>query len=82
MFSKRPEFFEIYAEQLARWKAIDLNASQKIEVTRLVAQLDKLRSATADILALADQLKDGTIGKVLGKSDLELGLEALQKMKF
>ncbi len=38
--------------------------------------------ANTAILALANQLKEGTIEKVLGKSDLELGLEALGQMKF
>jgi len=32
---------------------------------------------------LADELKEGTIEKVLGKSDLEMGLDVLLgKMKF
>ncbi|MBR8834391.1 MAG: hypothetical protein DSM106950_10245 [Stigonema ocellatum SAG 48.90 = DSM 106950] len=83
VFGKRQEFFEIYAEQLARWKAENLNATQKKEIDRLEGQLKKLRGANAEILALTDELKEGTIEKVLLKSDLEMGLDVLLgKTKF
>jgi hypothetical protein len=59
--------------------AIDLNATQKREVERLEQQLKKLIGVNTEILTLANQLKEGTIEKVLGKSDLQLGLEALMK---
>jgi hypothetical protein len=82
LYSEQIEFLDIYTEQLARWKALDLNATQKKEITRLTEQLEKLIGANTAILALASKLKEGTIEKVLGKSDLELGLEALGQMKF
>jgi hypothetical protein len=82
VFGERQEFFGIYAEQLAKWKALDLNATQKKEVTRLEAQLEKLVKVSTAVLDLANELKEGTIEKVLGKSDLELGLEALKRMSL
>lgn len=82
VFGERQEFFGIYAEQLSRWKALNLNGTQKQEVERIEKQLEKLIEANAQIVALANQLQQGTIEKVLGKSDLELGLEALGKIKF
>jgi hypothetical protein len=82
VFGERPEFFGIYAEQLARWKALDLNITQKREVERLLGQLKKLIEVNAAILALANELKEGTIEKMMGKSDLEIGLNALGRMKF
>jgi hypothetical protein len=36
-----------------------------------------LRAVLTNILALAEEIKQGTIEQVLAKSDLELGLEAL-----
>ena len=36
-----------------------------------------LRAATADILALASELRKGTIECVMGMSDVELGLQVL-----
>jgi hypothetical protein len=82
VFGERQEFFGIYAEQLAKWKALDLNGTQKKEVTRLEGQLEKLVRVSTAVLDLANELKEGTIEKVLGKSDLELGLEALKRMSL
>jgi hypothetical protein len=47
------------------------------EVDRLTEQVDRRRTVIDSILSLAEQLKQGTIEKVLAKSDLELGLEFL-----
>ena len=44
---------------------------------RLSAQLPRIRQRISAILALAEELKGGTIETVLGKSDLEVGLEFL-----
>jgi hypothetical protein len=40
-------------------------------------QNQQLRGITADVLALASELRKGTIERVLGMSDLELGLQYL-----
>lgn len=82
MFGERQEFFGIYAQQLSRWKILNLNTEQKQGVERLEKQLEKLVEVNSQIVTLANQLQTGTIEKVLGKSDLELGLEALGKIKF
>ncbi|KOP22565.1 hypothetical protein AMR41_30895 [Hapalosiphon sp. MRB220] len=83
LYSQQLEFLDIYAEQLARWKALDLNATQKKEITRREEQLEKLVGANTAILALASKLKEGTIEKVLEKPDLEMGLDVLLgQMKF
>lgn len=41
------------------------------------AQNQKVRGVTADVLALASQLRKGTIERALRMSDLELGIRAL-----
>lgn len=82
VFGERQEFFGIYAEQLSKWKTLNLNTEQKQGVKRLEKQLEKLVEVNTQIVTLANQLQTGTIEKVLGKSDLELGLEALGKIKF
>ena len=82
VFGERQEFFGIYDEQLSRWKALNLNTEQKQEIERLEKQLERLVEVNSQIVTLAKQLESGTIEKVLGKSDLELGLEALEKIKF
>ncbi|WP_231510506.1 hypothetical protein [Fischerella sp. PCC 9605] len=49
LYSEQVEFLDLYAEQLARWKTLDLNATQKKEIARLTEQLEKrLRSKCCD----------------------------------
>ena len=67
----------LYAEQLSRWSGLNLTASQRREVARLSEQIPRIRERISAILALANELKGGTIETVLGKSDLEVGIEFL-----
>lgn len=67
----------LFEEQLTRWTAQSLTTRQRTEVQRLTTQMARLRQVIGDILALADELKKGTIEQVLGKSDVELGLDFL-----
>ncbi len=67
----------LYEEQLSRWTRLNLTPSQRREVDRLSEQIPTIRERISAILALAEELKGGTIETVLGKSDLELGLEFL-----
>ncbi len=70
----------LYEEQLRRWSAQALTAAQRREVERLTGQLGRLRAVIDKILALMDELKGGTIEKMLAKSDLEVGLEMLTRL--
>jgi len=79
-FTTQREDFWVFEEQLGRWQAGQLTAQQRAEVTRLRGQMAKLRQINSDVLALAEDLSKGTIEKQLGKSDFELGLEALLRM--
>jgi hypothetical protein len=71
------EFVGVYAEQLRRWRAAGPSAAQRQELDRLDRQNDRLRQVTAEVLALARELRQGTIDRVMAMSDLELGLQAL-----
>ena len=71
------EFVDIYAQQISRWRTGKPSADQTRELDRMEAQNQQLRAATADVLALAGELRKGTIERVMGMSDLELGLQAL-----
>lgn len=72
----------MFREQLERWHRTGLTTYEREEIDRLSAQLERLRMALTNILALADELKEGTIDKVLAKSDLELGIEVLLRGKL
>ncbi len=69
----------LFEEQLKRWTEQSLTPRQRTEVQRLMGQMAKLRQVITDILALADELKQGTIEQVLGTSDEELGLDFLRR---
>jgi hypothetical protein len=66
---------ELNEEQLSRWKRLNVTPSQRRE-DRLSEQIPTIRERIS-AMALAEQLKGGTIETVLRKSDLELGLEFL-----
>jgi len=68
-----------YEEQFARWLAEPLTGAQRQEVNRLNAQLPRIKELSQAILELMDEMKGGTINRILEKSDLELGLEFLLK---
>ncbi len=67
----------LFEEQLRRWEVQELTDVQRREIGRLTSQLGQLREVIAAVLALADELKSGTIEQVQAKSDAQLGLEAL-----
>jgi hypothetical protein len=67
----------LYEEQLSRWQTPTPTEAQQQEITRLTRQLADLRGVLTATLALADDMKDATIEKILAKDDFELGLEFL-----
>jgi len=75
--TEQPQFIDIYVQQISRWRTEKLSADQTRELDRMEAQNGHLRAVTADVLALASELRKGTIERVTTMSDVELGLQAL-----
>ncbi len=71
----------VFEEQLKRWKGQTLTAAQRQTVEDLGGQLAELTSLIEKILSLAAELKERTIEKMLARSDLEIGLEALMQFQ-
>ncbi len=80
LHTEQRDFLGVFAEQLARWRNEYPLDAQRRELDRLEGQLECLRAVLTDILQLAEELKQGTIERVLAKSDLELGIEAMLRM--
>jgi signal transduction histidine kinase len=80
LHTEQRDFLGVFAEQLDRWRHERPTDAQRQELDRLEGQLERLRAVLEDILKLAGELKQGTIERVLAKSDLELGIEALLRM--
>jgi hypothetical protein len=75
--TEQMEFVDIYTQQINRWRTEKPSASQARELDRMEKQNQQLRGVTAEVLALGNELRKGTIERVLGMSDLELGLQYL-----
>ena len=71
------EMTGLFEQQLRRWRNSGLTVDQKQEVARLEGQVLCLRRGLTAILALAAEIRQGTIDRIMDKSDLELGLEVL-----
>ena len=80
LHTEQRDFLGVFAEQLARWRHERPSDAQRRELDRLEGQLERLRAVLSDILKLADELQQGTIERVLAKSELELGIETLLRM--
>ncbi len=70
-------FVDIYAQQISRWRKEARSARQTRELDRMEEQNLQLWGMTAEVLALARELRKGTIDRIMAMSDLELGLQAL-----
>ena len=66
-----------YKAQLASWKKAPLSYEQKNEIERLEKQLARNQEVCDEIFSLVDELKKGTINRILEKDDLQLALEVL-----
>ena len=77
MHTEQMEFVDIYAKQIGLWRTQRPSAAQMRELDRISLQNQQLRMVTAEVLALDEELRKGTIERVLGMSDLELGIQAL-----
>jgi hypothetical protein len=75
--TEQMQYINIYTQQIARWRTAKPSAVQAKELDRMEKQNQQLRDVTADVLALAGELRKGTIERILGMSDLELGLQTL-----
>jgi len=79
VYAEQMEFVDIYAEQIGRWRSERPSVHQARDLDRMEEQNLKLRQATSAVLALSRELRKGTIERVMEKSDIELGLEALRR---
>lgn len=77
VFTEQREDLALYDEQIRRWSFGNATPAQRRAIERLENQLHALHQVNADLLALAAELKEGTMEQQLAKSDAEWGLEFL-----
>ncbi len=69
------EFVDLYEQQIRRWRAENPSAAQNTELDQIEKENRELRAVTANVLALAPELRKGSIDRILEMSDLEIGLQ-------
>jgi hypothetical protein len=79
VYRERLEFIPLFRQQLALWSGDPGNANLFPEIERLSRQVSTMEATANEILAVAEKLKVGTIEQMHKKSNLELGLEAMQR---
>jgi hypothetical protein len=77
LYTVQAEDVVLFEEQLTRWKKETLTPGQEQVIDQLQESLQQLRELEAKILSLAERLKEGTIDRILRKSDVELALDIL-----
>jgi hypothetical protein len=77
VYTEQMECVGIYTQQINRWRDEKPSASQTRALDRITTQNQRLRDVTADVLALARELRKDTIERVLTMSDVELGLQSI-----
>ena len=73
--TEQMEFGDIYEQQIRRWRAENPSAAQNTELDQIEKENRELRAVTANVLALAPELRKGSIDRILEMSDLEIGLQ-------
>lgn len=71
------EFVDIYAQQIRRWRTESPTTDQTRDLDRMEEQNRQLRAVTVNVLALAHELRKGTIDRIMEMNDVELGLQTL-----
>ena len=77
VYSAQLDDLWVFDRQLLRWKSDSISASQRNEMNRLVEVANRLRKRLTDILDLAAELRQGTIDRIMEKSDSEVAMEVL-----
>jgi hypothetical protein len=82
VYTEQAEFIWVFEAQLTKWQQEEyLTSSQEAEIKRLEDRVRQWKQDLKSILDLAEELKHGTIEKVLAKDDLALGIQALLAME-
>ncbi|TCO69481.1 hypothetical protein [Marinisporobacter balticus] len=78
-YTEQLDFLWVFEKQIAKWQEeSSLTCIQESELDRVENDLKQFRKTLVNLLDLTDELKEGTIEKVMAKSDIDLGLEFLK----
>ncbi len=78
LYEDQREFLNIYREQVIRWNREENTVEQNAAVERFSALIAKVDLALGDVLTLAKELSVGTIDKIVGMGEAELGAAVMK----
>ncbi|MCO8325657.1 hypothetical protein ABEG10_37625 (plasmid) [Burkholderia cenocepacia] len=76
-YSEQREFLPVQREQFKRWQSEVSTPKQRDMLAHLTARADQLSALQDQILALVDELSQGTIDRIMGMSDVDLAAAVL-----
>lgn len=77
VYSEQREFLPVHREQFKRWQSEVSTPEQRDMLSHLTARADQLSALQDQILALVDELSQGTIDRIMGMSDVDLAAAVL-----
>jgi hypothetical protein len=77
VYSEQQQWLGFCEEQLRRWRQDRPSPAEVREIARLATEIKRLKPLVTEILTLSAEIRTGTIDRIMGMSDLELGLKAL-----
>ncbi|KGX17278.1 hypothetical protein Y036_6087 [Burkholderia pseudomallei] len=77
VYSEQREFLPVQREQFKRWQSEVSTPEQRDMLSHLTARADQLSALQDQILALVDELSQGTIDRIMGMSDVDLAAAVL-----
>ncbi|RQR49661.1 hypothetical protein DIE19_31520 [Burkholderia sp. Bp9126] len=77
MYTEQRDFLPVQREQFKRWQSEVSTPEQRDMLAHLTARADQLSALQDQILALVDELSQGTINQIMGMSDAELAAAVL-----
>ena len=76
-FKANAEYIQLYQEQTDKWMREAQTETHRQALSLLNDKLSKARKLNVELVALVEELGQGTIDKVLAKDDLEFALDFL-----
>ena len=77
LYTERLQYLRTYRQQLDRWKQSQPTAQQMAEIRDLNQKVTRGKKLSQQILALAQELRKGTIDRIMAMDDVELAMKVL-----
>lgn len=77
LYTERLHYLRLYRQQLDRWKQEQPTTQQRQELHALNRQITRGKEVSQAILALVEELRKGTINRILEMDEAELALKIL-----